>query len=198
MFRICTLTGLELPLLEQAMKDADYDELSQAALLRLVNSWLPPRIDEIHLNEDGHPVPTELQNWCKDVYDSDVDLNLGGYRSIALLDHFGESQWVDICQHVRDSSLNLLAELPSLKQEQSEVERQATNHFQMVRSRMESRHRANLESELSLQQDLERLELLQNLVVEIIRNPRRRIDAIGLYLLSGAPPEINDPRANRE
>jgi ATP-dependent helicase HepA len=185
-FRVCVLTGLELPRLAGALKKSGYDELSQACLLRLVSGWFPPRYDEIYLDERGQPADAELADFCTDEYDRD-DINLDAEKSPVILELLGARKWPGICKRVREEALERVAQLPEFKAEQQAALRAARDHFQMVQSRLQARAGQTAETAQSIKQAQKAEKVLHQLVQEIVEAPLRRIDALGLYVLSEEP-----------
>ncbi|MFL5339685.1 MAG: protein DpdE, partial [Gemmataceae bacterium] len=135
-FRVCVLTGLELPRLLEPLRKAGYDELSQASLLRLVSAWFPPRYDEIFLDERGETADAELADFCTDEYARD-DMNLDAEKSPVILELLGSRKWPGICRKVRDEALERVPKLPEFVAGQQAAVRSARDHFQMVQSRLQ-------------------------------------------------------------
>jgi len=181
------LTGLELPRLLEPLRKAGLDELAQANLLRLVNSWFPPRYDEVFLDEHGKPAEPELIARCRPEYDNRKDKNLSAERSAVLPDLLGPRKWANMCTRVRDDALESVRQLPDFQEHQELAVRLAREHFHLQKSRLQARTGQTAETAQALKQEQKVEQSLLHLVEDVLRSPGRRLDAIGVYVLSEKP-----------
>jgi hypothetical protein len=166
------------------LRQERYDAVSAAALLRLVASWLPPRLDEVFLDETGAAANEALIAWCRqEKYDNETDVSLAAERSAALVRLFGKSNWETACLRVGEKALAAVEALPEVVHEQRAALVGAQRHFAMMEARVRLRA-GTMERSEALDAALQAERCLVKFVEEILQRPWRRIDAIGLYVLS--------------
>src|SRR5262249_18537198 len=137
---------------------------------------------------------------CRHEYDNRRDLNLSAERSLVLLELLGPRKWVNICKHVRDEALQRVPQLPDFRAGQEQALRSAREHFQLLKSRLQARAGQTAEAAQALKKEQKTEESVLHLVEDVLRSPRRRLDAIGLYVLCEKPviDVENDKPANVE
>ncbi len=114
-------------------------------------------------------------------------MNLDAEKAPVILELLGARKWPNICRRVRDEALEQVPKLPDFQADQQMALRSAHDHFQMVQSRLRTRAGQTIETAQSLKRALKIEKGLHELVQEIVESPLRRIDALGLYVLSEEP-----------
>lgn len=194
-FRVQVLSGLELPRLDRHLDSTGLDNLGRASLLRLVNSWFPPRLDDVLLNESGGPVDADLQAICRNPYREDVDAGLTGPRAKVLADLVGASAWPEICRRMAKQAEAAVRNCVTFQQDRQQAAEAATEHFRTTLARLGLRRGRAAESDAALGRALRAEERLRDLVLGLIAEPCLRIDSMGVYVLSdGRPASLSAKR----
>jgi ATP-dependent helicase HepA len=189
-FRACVITGLELPRLVEHLGQTDLDQPGQAALLRLVSGWFPPRIDEVFLDESGQEADTELVRLCRGRYGDAEDENLSGRDAGVLSSLVGAPVWPRLCRESAGESLNAVRRSQAFTEDLRRAAHAAAEHFRTTLARLQVRSERAAETQAAVKRAICQEEALRELVLELVANPLSRIDALGVYVLSDACPAL--------
>jgi len=195
-FRLCLLSALELPKLDRYLEATNLDALGRGALLRLVNSWFPPRLDEAFLDESGGAVGDDLKALCQKPYRDGMDVGLTASRAKILADIAGGSAWPELCGLIGRAAEICIRNGLAFRQDQERAIESATEHFRVSVARLNLRRGRAAESEDALRRAITQEQSLRDLVVALVSTPSVRSDSVGVYVLSDRVPPATDKSVN--
>lgn len=185
--RVCITADLDPAASAQA---GAFDPAGQAALRRLTANWFAPWQVERFLLIDGEPADPVLIARCCLSYDRRVDENLSNERVPLLLSAVGSADFPNLCRQWSQQALAEVRRSRELHRRLAEGRSDAEAWFAQRETRLLLN--ASRNGAASVSQERHLLTQLRTAVDALLSEPRLRIDALGVYVLSaerlGAPP----------
>ena len=186
-FRALVRVGVDLRSVEKALASIEWDEIRRGGLLRLVRSWFPEFIAELWFDEAGEMAAEKMIEPCRRPYHFKLDRNLGKERAEHVRSKFGEKDWRKSCETVAKKALSSVHKGDELKKARDHAQKEAANHFAMMRARLKSRQLAGIDSGAQAKAEAKLEDTLDALVGEILAAPIVTLDTLGAYALSEKP-----------
>jgi ATP-dependent helicase HepA len=186
-FRALVRVGVDLRSVEKALASIEWDEIRRGGLLRLVRSWFPEFITELWFDEAGEIAAEKLIEPCRRPYHFKLDRNLGKERAEHVRSKFGEKEWRKSCETVAKKALSSVHKGDELKKARDHAQKEAADHFAMMRARLKSRQQAGIDSGAQAKAEAKLEDTLDALVGEILAAPIVTLDTLGAYALSEKP-----------
>ncbi len=186
-FRALVRVGVDLRSVEKALASIEWDEIRRGGLLRLVRSWFPEFIAELWFDEAGEMAAEKMIEPCRRPYHFKLDRNLGKERAEHVRSKFGEKDWRKSCETVAKKALSSVHKGDELKKARDHAQKEAANHFAMMRARLKSRQQAGIDSGAQAKAEAKLEDTLDALVGEILAAPIVTLDTLGAYALSEKP-----------
>jgi len=186
-FRCIVLAHAEVEPIRQKLASTIATPQGSGALIRMASGWFPDNVSELFFDEQGQPVLDSISAICKSPYNKDTDLNLGKDRAAFVREQFGIHTWRTWCEAVASSAINNVASSQELHKKRDSAIAQASEHFALMRARLNSRQRAGIESQDQVEQSRIALKEVEEAIRTALANPKLRLDSIGAYILSAKP-----------
>ena len=186
-FRALVCVGVDLRSVEKALASIEWDEIRRGGLLRLVRGWFPDFIAEQWFDETGETAADKLIELCRRPYHFKLDRNLGKERAEHVRTKFGEKEWRKSCETVAKKSHSTVQKGDTLKQARDRAQKEATQHFAMMRARLKARQQAGIDSGAQAKAEAKLEDTLDALVGEILSAPIVTLDTLGAYALCEKP-----------
>jgi ATP-dependent helicase HepA len=186
-FRCIVLAHAEVEPIRQKLASTIATPQGSGALIRMASGWFPDNVSELFFDEQGQPVLDSISAICKSPYNKDTDLNLGKDRAAFVREQFGIHTWRTWCEAVPSSAINNVASSQELHKKRDSAIAQASEHFALMRARLNSRQRAGIESQDQVEQSRIALKEVEEAIRTALANPKLRLDSIGAYILSAKP-----------
>jgi ATP-dependent helicase HepA len=186
-FRNIVRVTVDLRAVEKAVAAVEWDPVRRGGLLRLVRGWFPEIAVEFWCDEIGNDPAAKLIEPCKKPYHFKADRNMGKERAGHLREKFGEDEWRKACQTAAKRAIQAVRKGTELATAKERAMKQATDHFAMLRARLEARAQAGIDSDAQATAETKLEEDVAKLVNEIILSPVVTLDTMGVYILSEKP-----------
>lgn len=186
-FRCIVRVRVDLRPVERALADTNWDALQRGGLLRMVRGWFPDFLVEAFLDEAGNSVSAEFVVHCRQPYDNAFDKNLGKERAALVRSTFGANTWSEWCHSVGKAALKQTRSRSEFQQQKETALAEATEHFLLLRTRINARRQAGIDSTEQTNTELSNAKNLESLVMTILSAPIVEFDTMGAYVLSAQP-----------
>ncbi len=190
-FRIDYMVEADSQLVGESVKEIELVKNRQRELTRLADSFFPPRVETLLLNEalEGIIEP-QLAGWLLRSYDKrSGDRNIARGRIPILWAVVGRERWSRVLNALREQILALILESPIQQKWIQQGVQQVQQYFTRRTAQIES---GIYSSDKIRRQILDTEKKLQNVMQSAIQKPMIRIDTAGAILLCGqACPELN-------
>ena len=169
------------------------------ALQRRADGLFPPIVESLFIDARQEPMQVvedkALLNILQRPYLSkglrNRDFNIAKNR-LSILDNFVDAnKWQDFCRQARSTSLELLNQRPAFvklcEQSALRAEQKLGQRLQQLRLRL-NRFTKQGQSHILLAKELHNETILNQAIIEGIRNPQIRLDSVGFIIVSGRTP----------
>jgi len=186
-FRCIVRVSVDLQPVEKALADTNWDALQQGGLLRMVRGWFPDFLVEAFVDETGNSASAEFVVQCRQSYDNAFDKNLGKERAALIRSTFGANTWREWCHSAAKSALQQTQGGSELQRKKEIALAEAAEHFLLLRTRVNARRQAGIDSTEQANTELSNAQNLEFLVMTILSAPIVQLDTVGAYVLSAQP-----------
>jgi ATP-dependent helicase HepA len=177
-FRALVRTGPDAERVTRSPGWVGLDLVGQAAIRQLLLSWLPPGINDVCFEED-RPAERAVAELCRPAFDPAADRDLEGDRSAVIAQVFPTGIWPRVVTEVADLARQFVRSASGFTHRVQAATEAADEYLRSVRGRTGSEDPPGIGLLMAARQ--------------AVAEPTVRLDSLGVYLLSDAPPAEGVP-----
>jgi ATP-dependent helicase HepA len=185
--------------LDRAAATEELDAVARGALARRLGRWFPARWEEAFVDVSGKRIPEEAAELCRRPYERGAgDRNLSAERSQHLVEAEGltAERWPELVREVTEAGQGLTLAGPDVVAALEAARAACTRECEAALQRLEARESQYPDEGARIDEVRLRATEERDLLLDVLGAPSALVETVGVYLLSGECPVVEEPVAD--